>query len=168
MPPELTLRALVAADLPMLADWLNTPALRAWWGDPAEQLARVAEDLDNALMDQQIACLDGVAFGCLHSYPCAAWGAPQFADLPGDARAVDCCIGVPEMLGRGRGGAMLRHYAQTLLASGAPAVVIDPDPSNERAVRSYRQAGFQDVAIRLGEDGEAVLVMRFDPAFILV
>lgn len=164
MLPDLTLRAFAADDLPMMAVWLQTPALLEWWGDPVEQLALVTEDLDNILMDQQIACLDGVPFGYLQSYPCAAWGAPQFFDMPDDARAVDCFVGVPERLGKGYGAAILRQYAHRLLASGAPAVVIDPDPSNERAVRSYRQAGFRDIAIRPGEDGDAVLVMRFDPA----
>ncbi len=163
MRPDLILRPFIPADLPMMSSWLATPAVRQWWGDPAEQLVLVADDLDNPLMDQKIACLDAAPFGYLQSYPCAAWGAPQFADIPDDARAVDSCIGVSAMLSKGFGSAMLRLYAQTLLASGAPAVVIDPDPSNERAVRSYRRAGFQDIAIRPAEDGDPVLVMRFDP-----
>lgn len=163
MQPDMTLRAFTTADLPMMAEWLATPALQQWWGDPAEQLALMAEDLDNPLMDQQIACLGGVPFGYVQSYPCAAWGAPQFSDMPDDARAVDTCIGVPQLLNQGHGSAMLRLYAYTLLAAGASAVVIDPDPSNERAVRAYRRAGFQDIAIRAGEDGDQVLAMRFDP-----
>ena len=163
MPPDLSLRAFAFDDLPMLADWLESPALRQWWGDPAEQLALLAADLENPLMDQQIVSLDGVAFGYMQSYPCNAWGAPQFADMPDDARAVDTCIGVPDMLNKGHGAAMLRLYAQSLLTGGASAVLIDPDPSNGRAVRSYRRAGFQDIAPRTDKDGKHVLVMHFDP-----
>ena len=163
MRPDLILRPFIPADLPMMAAWLATPAVRRWWGEPAEQLALVSDDLDNPLMDQKIACPDAAPFGYLQSYPCAAWGPSQFADMSDDARAVDSCIGVSVMLSKGFGSAMLRLYAQTLLASGAPAVVIDPDPSNERAVRSYRRAGFQDIAIRPDQDGDWVLVMRFDP-----
>jgi len=70
------------------------------------------------------------------------------------------------MIGRGHGSAMLALYARRLLAQGAPAVLIDPDPDNERAVRAYRRAGFQDVALRPDGDGDMTLVMRFDPAFI--
>ena len=168
MRPDIVLRTFTLADLPMMAEWLETPGLRQWWGDPVEQLALLAEDLDNPLMDQQIACLAGVPFGYVQSYPCAAWGAAQFADMPDDARAADTCIGVPHLRNQGYGANMLRLYAQTLLSNGAPAVVIDPDPSNERAVRSYRRAGFRDIAIRAGEDGDDVLVMRFDPSFTLV
>ena len=163
MPPKLTLRAFTATDLPMMAGWLQTPDLRQWWGDPVEQLVLVSEDLTNPLMEQQIACLDGVPFGYVQSYPCAAWGAPQFADMPDDARAVDTCIGVSGLLNKGHGAAMLRLYAQTLMTAGTSAVVIDPKASNERAVRAYRRAGFQDIATRACEDGDLVLVMRFDP-----
>ncbi len=163
MPDAYALRAFTRADLPMMADWLATPALRAWWGDPGEQLALVTEDLDNPLMDQRIATHAAAPFGYVQSYPCQHWGAPQFHDQPGDARAMDTCIGVPAMLGQGHGAAMVRIYAQTLLTEGAPAVVIDPDPANTRAVHAYRRAGFRDIATRPCEDGTPVVVMRFDP-----
>jgi aminoglycoside 6'-N-acetyltransferase len=163
---DYALRVFMADDLPMMAQWLQTPALRDWWGDPVEQLSLVTEDLDDPLMDQRIASHKGASFGYVQSYPCAAWGAPQFDDQPDDARAMDACIGVPPMLGHGHGAAMVRLYAETLLAEGAPAVVIDPDPTNLRAIHAYRRAGFRDIAVRPGEDGDPVLVMRFDPAFL--
>lgn len=150
----------------MMAQWLQTPAVREWWGDPATELALVSEDLDNVLMDQRIASFDGVPFGYVQSYPCAAWGAPHFHNQPDDARAMDTCIGVPALLGKGHGAAMVRLYAERLLAEGAAAVVIDPDPTNLRAIHAYHRAGFHDIAVRPGEAGDAVLVMRFDPAFL--
>jgi aminoglycoside 6'-N-acetyltransferase len=166
MPPDAyALRAFEAADLPMMAEWLATPHLRQWWGDPAEELALVTEDLDNPLMDQQIGLLGPRAFAYLQSYPCHEWpgGAPQFEDRPQGSHSVDMCVGPPDMLGQGHGAAILRLYAKTLLSRGATDVVIDPDPGNERAVRCYRRAGFRDVAIRPCEDGNLVLVMEFHP-----
>jgi aminoglycoside 6'-N-acetyltransferase len=159
------LRAMVRADLPMLADWLATPHAVTWWGDPATQLALVAEDLDQPLMDQKIAELDARPFGYLQSYPAHAWpdGAPHLADFPAGTIAVDCLVGPVDMVGLGHGSAMLRLYATQLLQQGAPDVVIDPDPGNERAVRAYRRAGFRDVARRADGDGDMTLVMRFDP-----
>jgi aminoglycoside 6'-N-acetyltransferase len=145
----------------MLAVWLETPDLREWWGDPAEQLALLREDLDQPLMDQRIGTLDGRPFAYLQSYPCGAWGAPQFAGYPDATRAVDMCIGVPDLIGRGHGAAILRLYARSLIAAGAPAVVIDPDPENLRAVAAYRRAGFCDRGIRPCEDGDPVIVMDF-------
>ncbi len=166
---DYALRPLTAADLPMMAVWLQTPAVVAWWGDPAEQLALVMADLDDPRMNQHIVSADGVPFGYAQSCLLCDWpgAAPQFHDQPEDALAMDLLIGVPAMLGKGHGTAMVHLYAQTLLASGAPAVVIDPDPANLAAVHAYRCAGFRDVAIRPCEDGDRVLVMRFDPAFNL-
>jgi aminoglycoside 6'-N-acetyltransferase len=163
MPDAYSLRAFTADDLPKMAQWLDTPALRQWWGDPAEQLALVTEDLGNPMMDQQIGLHAAEAFAYLQSYPCHAWGAPQFRDRPQGSHSVDICVGPPDMLGRGHGSAILRLYAKTLLATGATDVVIDPDPDNERAVRCYRRAGFLDVALRISEDGDPVLVMDFHP-----
>ena len=164
MPPDYSLRPMTRADLPMMAGWLQAAHLQSWWGEPAEQLALVTEDLDQPLMDQQIARLGAAAFGYLQSYPVHAWpgGAPHLADFPPGTVAVDCFIGPAEMLGLGHGTAMLRLYAQHLRRQ-APEVVIDPDPDNERAVRAYRRAGFRDVAPRRDADGDMTLVMRFDP-----
>jgi aminoglycoside 6'-N-acetyltransferase len=163
---DYALRPFTAADLPMMAQWLQTPAVREWWGDPVKELSLVTADLDDPLMDQRIATLGGIAFGYVQSYPCQHWPAPHFHDQPRDARAMDTCIGVPAMLGQEHGAAMVRLYAETLLATGAPAVVIDPDPANLRAVRAYRRAGFRDIAVRVDGEGDPVLVMRFGPAFI--
>jgi len=163
MPDRYALHEMGRADLPMLADWLATPHAVAWWGDPAEQLALVTEDLDEPLMDQRIACLGARPFGYLQSYPAHAWpaGAPHLADFPVGTVAVDCFVGPVDMLGRGHGSAMLRLYADHLIGRGAQEVVIDPDPENERAVRAYRRAGFQDVALRPDCDGDMTLVMRY-------
>ena len=152
------------ADLPLLADWLQADHLHHWWGDPAEQLALVTEDLDQPLMDQQIASLGALPFGYVQSYPVHAWpgGAPHLEEFPPGTVAIDCFIGPAAMLGKGHGTAMLRLYARHLLQQ-APCVVIDPDPDNERAVRAYRRAGFRDVAQRPDADGAMTLVMRFDP-----
>ena len=77
MPPDLTLRAVTAADLPVMAARLATGALRDWWGDPAQKRALVTKDLAHPLLDQQIACPVGRPFGGGQSCPCAAWGMPQ-------------------------------------------------------------------------------------------
>jgi len=45
-------RSIIDADLPMVERWLKTPEVR--WGDPAEQLVLLKEDLNNLLMRQWI------------------------------------------------------------------------------------------------------------------
>ena len=165
MSADHALRPLVRGDLAMVALWLDTPHCRIWWGDPTAQLALVTEDIDQPLMDQQIASHHLIPFGYVQSYPSHAWpaSAPHFADFPIGTVAVDCFIGPANMLGDGHGSAMVRLYARHLLHQGAAQVVINPDPGNERAVRAYRRAGFHDVALRRDGDGDMTLVMRFDP-----
>lgn len=51
-----------------------------------------------------------------------------------------------------------------LLAEGAPALVIDPDPSSERAVRAYQRAGFAGDRVTPGWDGDPVLILERWPA----
>ena len=162
------LRPMRRDDLAMIAGWLDSPHARAWWGDPVEQLALVTEDLDQPLMDQQIAGHCGLPFGYLQSYPAHEWpdGAPHLADFPSGTVAVDCFIGPPELVGRGHGAARVRHYALHLVGQGASKVVIDPDPENERAIRADRRAGFRDVALRRDGEGDMTLVMCFEPRHI--
>ncbi|TIP49436.1 MAG: hypothetical protein E5X56_35115, partial [Mesorhizobium sp.] len=39
-----------------------------------------------------------------------------------------------------------------------PRVIIDPDPSNGRAIRAYQKAGFRAIDRRRSEYGDAVLM----------
>jgi aminoglycoside 6'-N-acetyltransferase len=45
MVPAYAFRPMSTADLPLLRRWLAEPHVRQWWGDPAEQYARVSADL---------------------------------------------------------------------------------------------------------------------------
>jgi aminoglycoside 6'-N-acetyltransferase len=75
---------------------------------------------------------------------------------------MDTFLGEPDMLGQGHAARYLNLRAADLRRR-YPAVVIDPDPSNERAVRAYRRAGFRALHEATGETGKPVLVMEFDP-----
>lgn len=48
----------------------------------------------------------------------------------------------PAFLGRGHVARYLRARASTQVAEGVKAVLTDPAPDNERAVRAFRRAGF--------------------------
>ena len=165
MPPEThyVFREMTAADLPLMADWLVEPHLVRWWGEPVEQLALITDDLADPLMDQRIVTLDGQAIGYVQHYPCHAWGAPHLAGFPPGTLALDTFVGPESLLGQGHGTAFLRQRAAELLAQGAPAVVIDPDPGNERAVRAYRRAGFVGTRVATDLDGAPALVLEFRP-----
>jgi len=138
------LRPASANDLPMLRRWLETPECVRWWGDPDAQYALLEEDLSNPRMRMRLVCLDGRPFAYVQDYDIGSWPQGFLAHLPAGTRAVDTFIGESDMLGRGHGSVFLRQVCEQLIAEGAPCVVIDPDPANERARRAYARAGFAE------------------------
>jgi aminoglycoside 6'-N-acetyltransferase len=158
-----TFPRLTRADYPLMRDWLAQPHVRAWWGDPDEEIALIDEDIDTGPTDMRLVVLDGHPFAYVQDYPAHHWPLPQYAGFPPGARGVDTFLGDPAYLGRGHAARYLRQRCGALLAEGATAVVIDPSPDNERAVRAYRRAGFVACGIAPCEDGDPVLVMEFKP-----
>jgi len=129
-------------DLPMVGRWLAEPEVAVWWGDPAEQLALVTEDLAEPRMRQWIVDCDGRPFAYAQDYNPEGWD-HVYPDLRPGERAVDPFIGPPDMLGRGHGAGFMRALARRLIDEGAPSVLIDPEPANVRAIRAYEKAGFR-------------------------
>lgn len=151
-------RAVMAEDLPLLTDWLRTPEVVRWWGDPEAQAALIEEDLSEPLMAMRIVSLAGAPFAYIQDYDVHSWPQHHLADLPKGARAIDAFIGLPEMIGKGHGAAFLKLRALRLLAAGAPLVAIDPAADNVRAQRSYAKAGFQRLATVDAPQGRVVLM----------
>lgn len=147
-------------DLPQLREWLATPEVVRWWGEPHEQYALLEEDLGNPLMVMRIVAYDGRPFAYVQDYDVHTWPQPHFADLPQGARGIDAFIGVHEMIGRGHGAAFLRERAGQLVSEGAPLVAIDPDVTNLRARAAYAKAGFVETRIAPTPEGD-VAVMLF-------
>jgi aminoglycoside 6'-N-acetyltransferase len=147
------------ADVPMLRRWLETPEVRRWWGDPAEQQALIEEDLAGDIMTQLIVAVDGRPFAYAQHCQVHAWGESPFSYLPRGARAIDPFIGEPDLLGRGHGPAFLRLICEQMRAAGAPAIGIDPDADNHRARQAYRKAGFVGEEVVETVEGPAVLML---------
>ena len=145
-------------DLRLLSDWLRTPEVTRWWGDPDEEFALIEEDLASADMAQWIVAFENADFAYAQAYEVRAWPQAHFAHLPSGAIAVDAFIGEPSFLGRGHGARFLRALAERLIGAAAPLVVIDPLATNERARRAYRKAGFRGEEAVWTPAGSAVLM----------
>ena len=128
--------------LPMIAQWLRISQVTRWWGEPSKQLDMVTEDLNEPLMRQWIVSTNGQPFAYAQAYPVHAWPQAHLSHLPQGAQAIDTFIGVPEMFGWGHGSGYLNVLANHLITDGATAVAIDPAADNERAIRSFKRAGF--------------------------
>jgi aminoglycoside 6'-N-acetyltransferase len=159
MARHFAFRAMSAADLPLVRRWLETPEVARWWGQPDGQYALVSGDLDHPDMDQFIVSIDRWPFAYIQCYALSAWN-QGFGPQPSGTRGIDQFIGEPDMIGRGHGSSFIRQFVDTLLISGTPRVVTDPDPDNGRAVRAYAKAGFQSERLVDTPDGQALLMVR--------
>jgi len=152
-------RPMSPGDLAMVRRWLETPEVVRWWGEADEQYRLVSADLDHPDMDQFIVGLGGYPFGYIQCYGLSTWNG-GLGTHPPKTRGIDQFIGEPEMIGRGHGSSFIRQFVDTLLKSGTPRVVTDPDPDNGRAVRAYAKAGFQRERLVDTPDGPALLMLR--------
>jgi aminoglycoside 6'-N-acetyltransferase len=154
-----TFRPATKDDLPLLKQWLQTPEVIRWWGNPEHEYSLLKEDLDNPNMTMRIVSHLGTPFAYAQDYEVHTWPQPHFEHLPTGSRAIDAFIGDPQLLGTGHGSAFLRLLALHLKNEGAPAVAIDPDANNLRARRAYEKAGFRGDTIVDTESGPAVLMI---------
>ena len=164
MPREETVRyvfrPVTEKDFPLLARWLAEPHVAEWWGDPEKELADIREHMDSVSVEPLIVELDGRPIAYLQSYDPHLEDDHPYNDQPFGTLGVDLTIGVPDLVGKGHGSAMLRQFVDELFDEGTPRVIIDPDPANARAIRAYEKAGFRKFDERMSVYGPAVLMAR--------
>jgi aminoglycoside 6'-N-acetyltransferase len=154
-------RAVEAADHALLESWLNAEHVQRWWPNPAKQLRKIMERLEEPAVDAYIVSFDGRPIGYLQSYDPHAEGAlGPYRDQPAGTRGIDQFIGEADMVGLGHGPRFIEAICAELFAAGAPRVITDPDPANKRAVRAYEKAGFRALDERVIVDGPVVLMAR--------
>ena len=81
--------------------------------------------------------------------------------MPSDTVGVDLSIGDASWLSLGIGSAALTKFVAELRRQGYANIIIDPDPTNARAVRAYTKAGFRPIPRLQGRTGD-VLIMQHE------
>jgi aminoglycoside 6'-N-acetyltransferase len=145
-------------DLPLLQQWLRTPEVVHWWGDPDQELILLRDDLNDPRMVMRIVSFGGRPFAYVQDYAVDAWPQPHFSNLPSRSRAIDSFIGEQDMIGLGHGSTYLRLLAERLRAEGVPVIAVDPDVDNYRARRAYEKAGFRGDKVFEASQGPVVLM----------
>jgi len=159
-PPAYAFRLMLAADLPMVRNWLAALHVAEWWSNPEEQFALVRDDLEHPAMQQFIVAIDDRPFCYLQCYDPNAWPDNGFGIQPDGTRGMDQFIGESDLIGCGHGSTLTRNFIERLVQSGTPRVVTDPNPANARAVRAYEKAGFEKVRLVDTPDGRALLMVH--------
>jgi aminoglycoside 6'-N-acetyltransferase len=153
-------RSVTRKDLPMLAQWLRKPHLAEWWGDPDDSLAEITAAIESIETEPLIIELDGAPIGYLQSYDPHLESDHPYQDQPIGTFGIDISIGLPDLVGKGHGSAIIRQFADQLFDEGALRVIVDPDPANLRAIRAYEKAGFRTFDTRVSKYGPALMMAR--------
>ena len=162
----ITFRSVEPEDLPTLADWMARPHWREWWGEPQEELGYVKDMIEGRDTTLPfIFQLDGTDKGYIQVWfvkdqlgPDILEDYPWLVLLPREAVGVDLSIADQEDLSKGIGTRVLQAFVQKLRHDGYERIIIDPDPANQRAVRSYQKAGFEEIPDLLGKTDDSLLM----------
>ena len=163
-----TFKPLTPEDLPMLHEWLHRPHVRQWWREPST-IAELERDYVLPSADSSthayIAMRDDSPVGFFQSYVVMGSGDGWWtSETDPGARGIDQFLANASDLGHGIGRAMIRAFVDRLFEDPCvTSVQTDPAPDNERAMRSYRGAGFATIGDVDTPDGPATL-MRIERA----
>lgn len=149
---ELTeVRPATEEDVELLVRWHADPDVSRYWDGktytPDEMRARLARPH----VDAYVVEAEGRPIGYLQS-----WREGE------EGGGLDMFL-IPDARGRGYGPDSARALAAALLEQGWPRVTVDPYAWNERAVRAWRRAGFEEVDRRPSDDEHTAdwLLMEF-------
>jgi aminoglycoside 6'-N-acetyltransferase len=153
---EISFRPIAPADVPNLVRWQRDPEVAHWYHDSAVLS-------DQELNDKWIRRTSGT--GTPHetntrrfiiTVDASDIGEIQVYDLrdyPVEAKEIgipnagglDLFIGEPEWRDRGVGSRVVRQFVDEMVFGipGVETCVIEPEPANKRAIRSYEKAGFK-------------------------
>lgn len=172
-PGRIGFRPVDAGDYELLATWLDAPHMRQWWGPPETELGYIRDMVEGRDTTRPfLILLEGKPVGYIQSWFIGdhqneTWAkdAPWLMHLPADAVGVDLSLGEARLLSQGIGTAALKAFVDILVAEGRRTIVIDPDPTNLRAVRAYEKAGFRAIP-DLPDRPADILLMQFEPKAI--
>ena len=149
-----------AADMALLAQWLNDPEVARWFDDD-EYLDELESQLDKSHIRMQLVHFNNKPFAFVQDYDPRFWEDHHLFDLPEGSRGIDTFIGNAEHMGHGHGTRYLGLLVADLLEQGAPALGIDPHPDNLRAQRAYQNVGFEAQGVVNNTRGTFLVMLRY-------
>jgi aminoglycoside 6'-N-acetyltransferase len=130
-------------DKKMVKEWLESPHVKKWWGDPEEELKLILEAPDQE--GQYIILADDQAVGYLQwqKVTRSELDVAGLTEIPEGAIDIDIAIGKAENMGKNLGSRALKHLIKTvLLEVPAPMIMICTSMDNFQAQKAFEKAGF--------------------------
>ncbi len=143
--------------LPILRRWFDEPHVRQWYSDPSG-LADIADHIEETDVKPFLVLRNQLPIAYLQSYEVN--GSHPYAARAHGAVGLDQFIGPAAFLGHGHGSAFIRAYLRHCKADGVSQVIVDPKPTNHRAISAYRKAGFAPLCYDRDPEEGAVLLMN--------
>lgn len=156
-------------DLPMLHEWLNDPAVAAWWEGDDVTWDGVVNDYSEATRGAEehfIALLEGQPVGWIQCGDVstrddefAAWTA---AGADASIGAIDYLLGTAADRGRGVGSAMILAFVVDVVVPNHPEwtqLGADPAVANGASWGALAKAGFRHLSDVPGKDGPGRLMV---------
>ena len=164
MPVSIDLVPYPADEVDTLEAWIAAPHVVRWWklswtatvidalraGDPAQSGIR------SWRVD-----LDGQPIGYAQDYDVTQGDSPCIGvdDIGPGTRGMDLLIGVPDLINRKHGRAIIRALATRLFTEhGASRMVSSPHPDNWPAIIAFKRAGFRERGRRQFPGGPAMIL----------
>jgi RimJ/RimL family protein N-acetyltransferase len=167
---EFVFKKLTQDDIPLLLKWFKEPHVATWWPTPEKD-----EDIIEKFLTR-IRSKD--TFGYIVSTKETPIGYIQYyyidrknekfswlpTELPETTIGTDQFIGDKENIGKGYGTRFVKEFIDYLhdIEPTITTVIVDPEPENHGAIRSYEKVGFKKMGVYTTALGEQALLMRLD------
>lgn len=150
----ISFRPIAPADVPNLVRWQREAEVAVWWGDDdktdddliAKWTGRASGTGTPYEMNTRrfIIVVDGTDIGEIQAYDLRDYPTESKEIGIPNAAGLDIFIGEPEWRDKGVGTQAVRQFIEEVIFTipGIQTCVIDPEPTNKRAIRSYEKAGF--------------------------
>lgn len=154
---DLTWRPLVAADLPMLAEWLAEPQVSRWWNHETSAAA-MERDFGPSVRGEEpgedlVVLLGGRPVGLLQrsrisDYPEDLQELSEIAEVPSGAVGIDYLIADSDLRGRGLGTRLITIAVSRTWIDypDASAVIVPVVAANVASWRALEKAGLRRFA----------------------
>lgn len=159
--------------IPLMRRWLNADHVKPYWQEKEndEELAqKYLNEFPKRNVFPFVIVLNGSPVGYIQYYNAYRIGNGWWETEPPGTFGIDLLIGSGNFIGKGHGSKIIQEFV-TFVIGKEPTlqtIIIDPDPANTRAIRSFEKAGFVSEA-EIQTPGGAALLMRLkvttDPVF---
>lgn len=150
-----TFRKFSKSDFIQLFEWLQEPHVKEWWDDGDNTIEKVIKHYSseaNKVYRYILLSNDKKPIGYFQYYL-------KSKELVG----IDQFIGYKSFLNKGVGTEAIKLFIDIIISDLNPSsIIIDPEPTNCRAIRCYEKVGFKFSEITSGQDGKEAYIMRYD------